>query len=177
MTGSPFAGPPPKRSEERRRRNKTTEGGANAEPQKVIVDPAVMDDTSMVPAPGPNPEWHWLAKMLYDSAKRSAVREFYEPTDWAQLFFLCEQISIHMSAQPVVVQSGPNAGEVVHVVLPMPGGVLASILKGFQSMMFAEADRRRLRIEVERQAGSAAARQEAPTAENVVKLRQRRLTS
>lgn len=171
---SSIPGPIPKRSTERRRRNKTTESGASTEVERVVVDPAVLEDTSIVPAPTPNPGWHPVARMVYESAKRAAIRDFYEPTDWAYLFTVCETISMNLNEQPVVVQSGPMAGEIVMVAQPLPGGTLTAILKGLNDLLFTEGSRRRVRIEVERQAGANTPVQQ-PTGDNVVAFRQSRL--
>lgn len=148
----------------------------STEVQKVVVDPAVMEDTSLVKAPAPNPDWHPVAMMQYEAAKRSAIREFFEPTDWSTLFVICETLSAHLNPQPVVIQQGRDAGQVVMVTQPMTGATLGAILSGLTNLMFSEGSRRRLRIEVERVAGSAAARKpEAPTGDNVIQLRTERL--
>lgn len=168
-------GPVPKREEERRRRNKTDDSGASSAAQKIIVDPMVMEDTSLVRAPAPNPAWHPIAGMVYDAAKRSAIREFYEPSDWAALFVVVETISAQLNPQAVVVQNGQMAGTVVMVEQAMTGATLNAIMTSLNSLMFTEGARRRVRIEVERQAGSAAARVEAPTGENVIDIRRERL--
>lgn len=174
-----LSGPIPKREAERRRNAKTTESGVSNAVQHVTVDPAVMDDTSLVKAPAANPQWHPIAAMQYEAAKRSAIREFFEPTDWSVLFVLCEQLSSHLNPQPIVIQAGPEAGTVIYEVVPMNGATLNSFITGFTNLMFTEGARRRLRIEVERVAGSAAARVEAQaTGENVIQMtRERRLTS
>ena len=59
-----MASPIPKRQAERRNRNASTPAGASKDVETIVVDPAVLEDTSLVPAPDPNPDWHWLAKML-----------------------------------------------------------------------------------------------------------------
>jgi hypothetical protein len=165
-------GPPPKRQAERRRRNKTTESGASNEAETLVVSHADMEDTTLVKAPAPNPHWHPLARMQYEAAKRSAMRELYEPTDWAQLFVLCQTLSDHLSEQFV---GFTPTGEIIREVQAMNGSTLAAILKGFSSLMFAEGDRRRLRLEVERRAAGHAAAA-APTGETVSQTRQTRLT-
>ena len=162
----------PKRTEERRRRNKTTDAGYSNEVESVVVDPAALEDTSLVAAPAPNPDWHWLAKMQYEAAKRSAIRDFYEPTDWAQLFVLCETLSTHMSDRQVY---NKEAGEFEWVgPEPMNGATLGAILKGFSNLMFDEGTRRKLRIEVTRVVGSAQPQAQPP---GVTDIRTKRLSS
>lgn len=167
-------GPPPKREEERRRRNTTTESGVSNEVQKVVVYHDDMEDVSLVPVPPPNPEWHPLAMMTYWAARRSAIREFYEPSDWSVLFLLCEQIHRSLQPQPIYTKDGDYVGE---QEVAITGQSLSSILKGLGSLMFMEGDRRKLRVEIEREAGSAAARQQvaAPTGDNVIDIRHARL--
>jgi hypothetical protein len=168
-------GPIPKKQAERRRRNKTDGAGQPNDVQTLVVDPDAMMDVSMVDAPAPDPDWHPLALMTYERVKRSAVRELYDHSDWALLLIACDQLSRHLKPQPIVVQSGLMAGQVVYVEVPMNGSSLAGITKVFSSLLMAEGDRRRLRIEVERRPGSAAATMEAPTGENVISIRRDRL--
>ena len=138
----------PKRSEERRRRNKTDESGNSIEITKVTIDPASLEDTTLVGAPDPNPDWHWLPRMQYEAAKRSAIRDFYEPTDWAKLFFLCEVLDTHLQDQEEI---NPVTGEIIMIPpKPINGATLSSLNKAFSDLMFDEATRRRLRIEIER---------------------------
>lgn len=167
-------GPVPKRSGERRRRNKTSDSGVSNEVEHIIVDPAVLEDTSLVPAPAANPDWHPIARMVYESAKRSAIRDFYEPTDWAQLFVICETISANLNEQPVLIQQGPRAGEIEWIAQPMTGATLSGILKGLNDLMFNEGTRRRLRLEFERVPSSGETIAQ-PTADNVVAFRAGRL--
>lgn len=173
-----LTGPIPKRSDERRRRNTTTDAGVPNEVQKVVVYHDDMEDTSLVKAPSAPTEdkkWHWLPQMQYEAAKRSAMREFYEPTDWAQLFLLCETLNSHLVDRKVY---DSESGEFVMVPPePITGATLSALMKGFAGLMFMEGDRRRLRIEIEREAGSAAARKqvEAPTGDNVIDIRAARL--
>ena len=177
--GQTGMGPVPKRKDERRRRNKTTDTGLSNEVQAVQVFHEDMEDVSLVHAPAPNPQWHPIAMMLYEGARRSAIREFFEPSDWAALFVLLETVSQHMHPQPVVIQNGKDAGQVVMVQQPMSGALLGSVMTALNNLMFTEGARRRLRIEVERVAGSAAKRQQptAPTGDNVIQMRHERLGS
>ena len=138
----------PKRSETRRRRNKTDESGNSIEITRITADPKSLEDTTLVGAPDPNPDWHWLPKMQYEAAKRSAIRDFFEPTDWAQLFLLCETLDAHLQDQE---EFNPVTGE-IEMMPPKPlnGATLGAMLKGFAALMFTEGDRRRMRIEIER---------------------------
>jgi hypothetical protein len=176
-----FSGPIPKREEERRRVNKTTESGMPTEVQRFVVYHDDLQDTSLVKAPSAPESWHWLPRMQYEAARRSAIREFYEPTDWAQLFLLCETLDSHLRTREVWDASA-NEGEGGFVTVepePIPGATLSAILKGFTGLMFDEGGRRRLRLEIQREAGSAAALAAAagagPTGDNVIDIREARL--
>lgn len=172
-----LTGPPPKREEERRRRNKTTESGASNAAEHIVVLHELLEDPHLVAAPSPNPDWHPLATMHYWAARKSAIRDFYEPSDWAALFLILEQMSRWLNPQEVLIQQGEMAGTTVEMVVPMPGGVLSSITKSLGELMFTEGARRKLRLEVERISGAAQVQQhaEGPTGDNVIEIRKSRL--
>lgn len=151
-------GPPPKRSEERRRRNKDV-----VETTKVDLDTLVSKDVEIPEPPVryvdedgeelEEPEWVWhpTAMLLWDSAQRSGQSIFLEPSDWASLYMMCEQV--HLSLQPKPTVIGENAdGEPIirYLLLPMPGSTLGGIQKMMSSLMMLEGDRRKLRVELER---------------------------
>lgn len=167
-------GPVPKRSEERRRRNKTTDSGVSNEVTTVIADPEALEDVSLVDAPTPNPAWGWLAMMQYDAARLSATRDFYEPTDWAQLFLACEALDQADKEQAVVIQSGPSAGEVVMVRQAISPAMLAAVNRLFGDLMFTEGQRRRARIEIERRSASTIVKQPV-TGDEIAAQRSKRL--
>ena len=132
-------GPPPKRSAERRRRNKEA-----VEATVVNLDSLVTQDVE-IPVPPvryededgaelDEPEWVWhpTAMLLWDSVTRSGQSIFLEPSDWAALYMMCEQI--HLALQ----------------LRPTPGSTLAAVNKMMASLMVLEGDRRRLRVELDR---------------------------
>ena len=169
-------GPIPKREEGRRRRNKTDSSGESNEVEHLVVDPADLEDPERVGIPDPNLEWNPLALMLYESVKLSAVSFLYEPSDWAVFFIALDQLSKNLEPQPVVVQSGPNAGQVVMVDVPMNGSTYAALSKTFTSLMLTEGDRRRLKLEIERKSGLRAGEASRPTGDNVIDIRRDRLS-
>lgn len=165
-------GPVPKRSEERRRRNKD-----DTELVKVNLDDLLAGEVE-IPVPPKRwdavdpetgeiytldePEWYWepITMSLWESFSRSGQSIFYEPSDWATAYMLMEVLDRWLKPQEVKVgQIGSSkdesgGGDITYVfeekILPMPGGVLTSILKGLASLMVTEGDRRRLRIELDR---------------------------
>lgn len=136
-----MSGPVPKRSEERRRRNK--EGG---EIVKVDVAALAAEDVTI---PAANEDWHPTAYAMYESLMRSGQAIFYEPSDWALAYTLCETLSRALDPVPMVVGAGEDSKVEFHEV-PLPGAALNAFLKGMASLMVTEGDRRRLRIELER---------------------------
>jgi len=141
-------GPVPKKDAERRRRNKTpeSEGSLSAIPAQIVnVDELLVGE---VEVPVVNETWHPIAKMMYESVLRSGQVIWMEPSDWSALYLMCESISRDLNPQVVGITED---GEVVKDVIPLKGASLSSYLKAMASLMMLEGDRRRLRIELERQ--------------------------
>lgn len=137
-------GPVPKKDAERRRRNKTD--GNSAIPATVVnVDDLLVGDVDI---PVPLEDWHPIARLMYDSVMRSGQVIWMEPSDWSALYLMCESISRDLNPQVVGIT---EEGDVVKAEIPLKGASLSSYLKGMASLMMLEGDRRRLRIELERQ--------------------------
>ena len=113
-------GPVPKRSSQRRRVNKP----------EIEVETAASPST--VVAPEPDADWHPIARMWFESHGRSGQSVWFQPSDWAEAFFLAEVMSEALFAGSI---NGPK---------------LSAILGGSSRLMTTEGDRRRLRIELER---------------------------
>jgi hypothetical protein len=157
-------GPPPKKDAERRRRNKTPDnGGISAIPAEVVN----LDDTihREVTIPEADPGWEPLVKAYWESFAESGQSMYYEPSDWMTAYTLMEMLDRHLKPQDVktgeyrpAVQDG---GEVEYIYtakrIPIPGSVMSTILKGLTALMATEGDRRRLRLELERQSAIEAA--------------------
>lgn len=114
-------GPIPKRSDERVRRNK----------DEVPVDTVTAIGPVEIPELGINNP-HPLLKDLYESMKTSAQSKFYEPSDWAKA-----RITFHFLNKQLR-SSKPSAQ------------MVAALFSDLTSLMLTEGDRRRLRLEVER---------------------------
>lgn len=176
-------GPVPKRSEERRRRNKDPEGAV--ELVKVDLDNLIAGEVEIPLVPE---EWDPITLNLWDSLAKSGQAIFYEPSDWATAYAVCEVLDRWLKPQEVRVGKKETAelldidddGKPVVLrgeeyifeekILAMPGGVLTAILKGLASLMALEGDRRRLRIELDRKKAQDA----ILGGENVVSIVQRR---
>lgn len=163
------SGPPPKREDERRRRNKDV-----IATEKINVAELAARDIEI---PVADPDWHPIATMLWESLPRSGQAIFYEPADWAAAYFLCETIDRELKPKDIKVGQiggGEGSTNVDYVfeakIVPVPGGSLSSILKGFGALMMLEGDRRKLRLELER----AKAKDAADANANVVPITQKR---
>jgi len=113
-------GPIPERSEDRIRRNK--DGGE-------ITKGQAMDVTWIQPA---NPDWHEIARNLYVSAEKSGISRYWQNSDWALFYSLCDDLSF------IKNQGARRSAE-----------MLKGVYSALQSLGLAEGDRRRMRIELE----------------------------
>jgi hypothetical protein len=135
-------GPAPKRSDQRRRRNTTSESGESLE-----VTKAPAGSSAPPAAPDPDESWHPTALLWYRSLAESGQSYFYEPSDWAAAYVVAESMSRDLKPQVVHVD---EAGEVTYATVPIKGANLAAYLKAMSSLLVTEADRRRVRIELQR---------------------------
>jgi hypothetical protein len=83
--------------------------------------------------PEPDAEWCHAAKMLWDAMTESGGAAWYESSDYAVLYLVCDQI--HHLYQ----QGGRRSPEYLRVIMQALGTLLAT-----------EGDRRRLHIELQK---------------------------
>lgn len=116
-------GPVPNRSEDlarpRERKGK----------DQVPVTQGVMRDVKW---PRPDPEWHKIARDLYLACKASGQADFYQQSDVALLYSLCDDLSF------VKNQGARRSAE-----------MLKGIYAALTTLLVAEGDRRRVRIELQ----------------------------
>ncbi|MFE7510188.1 hypothetical protein ACFU8I_03005 [Streptomyces sp. NPDC057540] len=118
-------GPIPKRSAERRRRNKD-DGPA------IVQAPSGPAEVPDLPESDPN--WHDIARDWYESLQDSGQAAFYQASDWATARYAAELMSRLLSTD-----RAPN------------GQLVAALNSVMGSLLTTEGDRRRARIELERQ--------------------------
>lgn len=118
-------GPIPKRSDERIRRNKDDVPLEKVTAVGVVQTPELNID---------NP--HPMVTDFYDSLKESAQSKFYEPSDWQLARIGCLLLD---EAFKVTTKGGISAMKI------------ANIMSIFSDLLVSEGDRRRVRMEVERQ--------------------------
>ncbi|AFV51325.1 hypothetical protein FDG66_gp05 [Streptomyces phage phiCAM] len=80
--------------------------------------------------PNADREWHPIARRLWDSLKTSGQQDYYQSSDWALAYSLCEDLSYYK-------KSGKRSGQ-----------MLQTIYSAFERLLVAEGDRRRVRIEL-----------------------------
>lgn len=113
-------GPVPKREESRHRRNAPSMDVAHAQSS---------DGTA---APEPDPDWHPIARRLWDSAAKSGQSRFYQASDWAVLYSLMDDLTYYKNGSK------------------RSGQMLQTIMSSLTSLLLTEGDRRRLQIELSR---------------------------
>lgn len=80
--------------------------------------------------PQADKDWHPIARRLWDSLKKSGQADFYQASDWALAYSLCDDLSYYK-------RSGKRSGQMLQV-----------IYGAFERLLVAEGDRRRVRIEL-----------------------------
>lgn len=116
-------GPVPKRSNQKH--------GHRSQEEKAGYD-KVRIDAPRVPTQEPAPEWHQVAKDWFTSLGESGQSRFYEPSDWATARYVAEAMSRNL-----------NAGR-------FSGQLFAAIMSGMSNLLVTEGDRRRVKLELER---------------------------
>jgi hypothetical protein len=89
--------------------------------------------------PQADKDWHPIAKMLWDSLKKSGQSDFYEQSDWAFAYSLCEDLSLYK--KPSVNRDGEE-------YFKRSGQMLQTIYSAMERLLVTEGDRRRVRIEL-----------------------------
>lgn len=174
MTGYQSSGPTRKRDEERVRRNEP-------EVTTTVVDLAKL--SGEVSALESDPNWHSVARLVFDSLHESAQVVFWEPTDWAVAYLLCTNLDRELKPQFIGMRETRVVGEdektinydsqPEYAVVPMKGAALSAYLKGFTNLLMTEVDRRRAGIEISRTA-QLGIKEETGDADNVVSFSEAR---
>ncbi|AEJ93304.1 hypothetical protein FGG36_gp05 [Mycobacterium phage Jeffabunny] len=124
-------GPIGKRDEERVRRNKP-EGGDTDTIQ--VIGPVPIPELGDISHLG---ETHQLVTEMYESIRKSAAVQYYEPTDWQ-----FARMTLYMLNQELIAAQ--------HNGKPVGAMKLTAINQMLSALLLTEGDRRRVRLEVER---------------------------
>ncbi|MEV0556221.1 hypothetical protein AB0I27_22565 [Streptomyces sp. NPDC050597] len=120
-------GPVAKRSEERMgHRSKEEKDSVTKAPSGAPVD--------LPDLPDADPLWHPIAVDWYLSLRESGQAAFYQPSDWAVARYAADLMS-----KVLLSERGPN------------GQLVAALNSVMSSLLTTEGDRRRARMELERQ--------------------------
>jgi hypothetical protein len=115
-------GPVPKRSTERRRQNKESQ-----------VETVKVEGLGPVDVPAADPGWHVIARDWYESLAKSGQSMFYEPSDWQYARYVADVMSRNL-----------KQGKKFSAML------FTAVQSGMSDLLTTEADRRRVRMEIER---------------------------
>lgn len=83
-----------------------------------------------VSVPNADRDWHPIARRLWDGLKSSGQADFFQNSDWAFAYSLCEDLSVYK-------KSGKRSGQ-----------MLQTIYSAMERLLVTEGDRRRVRIEL-----------------------------
>lgn len=89
----------------------------------------------------PDPEWSDFTKSIWASASASGMADFYQDTDYAELWFICQEFDRY--SKPKV---NTKTGELYYKQSPE---MVKALLTGLSNLGFTEGDRRRIRIELD----------------------------
>jgi hypothetical protein len=94
--------------------------------------PDKVDAVGEVVAPEPSPDWHPIALAWYESLGESGQVCYFEPSDWAAAVYVAEAMSLQLTAVRPSAQ------------------LFTGVWQAMGDLMTTEAQRRRLRVEIER---------------------------
>lgn len=95
-----------------------------------------------------DPEWHDIAQRIFNAAKSSGQSDFYQDSDWAMLYSLCEDISYYKSDHKSTYIN-KKTGDVTEYERPRSGQMLQAILSNLASLLLTEGERRKVRMELQ----------------------------
>jgi hypothetical protein len=116
-----------------------------AEADAAVVAATLAADDTYQPKDA-DPRWHPIAKQVWSSLGESHQRAFYEPSDWATAWLVCETISREFGLK--VVGFNPVTGQPVMAEVAPTGASLAAILKGLSGLLVTQGDRLRAGLEL-----------------------------
>lgn len=118
-----MSGPVPNRSDDLSRKRNANRAN------RPDVTKAEAFPVDVPPTPG---DWHPIAKQVFESLKTSGQSQFYQNSDWAFAFLICSDLDFYLKEDRN--RSAMRA---------------QTIYSALGNLMMTEADRRRLRIELQ----------------------------
>ena len=86
--------------------------------------------------------------MIFNSVKESGQADYYQDSDWAVLYSICEDISYYKSDH-VSTYVDKKTGEVREYEKPRSGQMLQAIMSNLTDLLLTEGQRRRVRLELQ----------------------------
>lgn len=137
-------GPIPKRTEVRRRANASSDG---LEVSRGASMPSA--------APEPAPYWHEMALEIYESMCESGQSVYWEQSDYAVLWLMCDQLHALYQPQFLGMQGdGIGIQKPFYGKRAMTASEIGAIMKTLGGLGATEGDRRRMRIELQKDDGA-----------------------
>ena len=93
-------------------------------------------------------DWHPIAIQIYESARSSGQADYWQDSDWAVFYSICEDISYYKQDKTSVYVD-KKSGEVKEYEKPRSGQMLASIMGSLTTLLLTEGDRRKVRMELQ----------------------------
>lgn len=103
--------------------------------------PVTKGELKPVTIPEADENWHPTARMMWDSLAESGQADFYQQSDWAFAYFLCDEMTGYLCGE----RYNPKTGEMYQYRSPE---MMKAILSGLTTLCVTEGDRRRVRIEL-----------------------------
>lgn len=103
------------------------------------VQPVSTGERRKVVIPRADKDWHPIARMIWDSMKTSGQTDFYQQSDWAYAYSICDDISFYK--KPMTAKDGTE----YHKRSPE---MLKALNTAMERLLLTEGDRRRARIEL-----------------------------
>lgn len=101
--------------------------------------PVTKGEARPVTIPEPDENWHEIAKLLWESLKTSGQSDFYQNSDWALAYSICDDLSYYK--KPLFYKDGTEYHK-------RSGQMLQTIYSAMERLLVSEGDRRRVRIEL-----------------------------
>lgn len=119
--------------------NRSTDLSRERDANRGDRPPITKGELRPVVIPHMDPDWHPISKMLWKSLKSSGQADFYQNSDWAFAWSLCEDLSMYK--KPLVSKDGEEYHK-------RSGQMLQTIYAAMERLLVTEGDRRRVRIEL-----------------------------
>lgn len=94
-----------------------------------------------VTIPDPDPNWHPIARMVWDGLRESGQSDFFQSSDWAFAYSLCEDL--HHYKMPNTDRDGNEYHK-------RSGQMLQTIYSAMSDLLVSEGHRRRVGIELQK---------------------------